>query len=333
MTRSEDALLRMAADVTGVPPTSVSEIARAMGACHASPRRFSTLNNDGSPLQLCETLTWRGSTTRLIADPHSAISDVRQRLASTCTTLRAVAEQAGAGDLADVLLATVRLNLPLPDELATCAAMNGGLAWIGAGLRDPGVALYVNAGWGRESDRWARVERWLGKTLPVTRSAAQIVPSLATTSEVVSVGVEGVSPGCARVKVYVRLKRVVSLDRLGVAGFEDAGLARCLLHLVGERRLPRAGLTLCVGFSCADGAHADVKIDVCGHCVGRPSGEWVETVGTLASLLGAEQSSFVTMPNLEDAEVALVGVGVDRSGRRKLNIYMKARGRGRCATC
>jgi hypothetical protein len=69
------------------------------------------------------------------------------------------------------------------------------------------------------------------------------------------------------------------------------------------------------------GALADVKLDVCGHCLPYGSEEWRLRIASLAATLG------VAAPPLGDVlgegEVAFAGGAVDVHGEARLNVYMK----------
>jgi hypothetical protein len=92
---------------------------------------------------------------------------------------------------------------------------------------------------------------------------------------------------------------------------------------MGESALPPSGLVLSAGFSVADGTLADVKIDLCAHCLPRSPRAWLR-------LLEECRHDFDLAPigvgnGLLDGccEVAFVGFGLDGMAARRLNLYLK----------
>jgi len=114
---------------------------------------------------------------------------------------------------------------------------------------------------------------------------------------------------------------------LGVAPLENPHLGEFLRHATDDRDILSSGLTFCVGFSTASGELEDAKVDVCAHCVRRTADEWLDTIGpwTGQTLLAPLCDELLAKHR---CEVALVGMGIDRRGRHRVNLYLKpAQGR------
>jgi hypothetical protein len=122
------------------------------------PLHGSRLNDDGTPFQIGLAVAGAGARLQLVADvgPLSAGNAERAAAARRCLTalaheLRATAWVSHVSDVLDELA-----PLDDPDLLADEA----GPAWIGVSFargRSASLKLYVNARWGPEAARWARL--------------------------------------------------------------------------------------------------------------------------------------------------------------------------------
>src|SRR6516164_4124615 len=111
-------LARLAAELSGV---SLDEVERRVELLVAPlqsgdrpPRFHSTLNNDGSPLQLCIGSSERKGTLRLIGDPGCFVDSARERLqlGRECfARLLVAADAGGVRSVCDRLLSGL-----LPDD-------------------------------------------------------------------------------------------------------------------------------------------------------------------------------------------------------------------------
>ncbi|HEX2079688.1 MAG TPA: hypothetical protein VHG08_18375, partial [Longimicrobium sp.] len=279
------------------------------------PRR-SRLNNDGSFLQVCVSLAPGGAGVRLLGDPGVHLAGAG-RLDAACRALRAAGERGGAASLAALAESAARRFVD-----AQTAALESGPAWLACGLGTPGVALYLTARRANPAEGWARVEDWFRGLLPDAAGAHALVDALRAHAVPASVGIEGTSPDRARAKLYWRLRMPLPLAALDVGPEAEAAFAEFLRRTVDGGSIPRAGLVFSAGFSLADGARADVKVDVCAHCTPRAPEAWAGRIGELAAAFG---TAALPMDDVARgrAAVAFVGLGMTRTGGARLNLYFK----------
>lgn len=277
----------------------------------------SELNGDGTPLQFCWSSSSRGGRLRVVADPVSELGEPRVRFAAARATLARIAREKMSPQLAEQSMSAVAA---LVDE-TLIERYRRGFLWIGASPRDPGAAFYVDLAPPGAAAAWERVARWLSSTLPDATAAASVVRNLQPLARAASAGIEGHTLADARAKIYFRLRSAVPLARLGIAPMCDRRIVAALEWLVGREPASLSGLVLAVGFSLETGAIADAKLDICGHCVPMPAGEWRTRIAGLARAAGVAEPPLG--PLLEEGEVAFAGVGVDVLGEARLNVYVK----------
>lgn len=314
-------LLELAASLTGRSQNDIVRQAASMlgpSASQAGPWR-STLNNDGSPLQLCIGLQVDATPiVRLLADPAAKTSDLRQRKQELGQAVHGLLEQR-APDLRPACHALMERMLPA-DTLARAALPTGG-AWLASNLSGPGMALYVSTKWGDPAARWRRAQHWLGSLIP---------DRLARHTQLISAGIEGSSANNARVKLYWRVGNKAALADLGLSLAESVEV-RDFLHLViGDRHIPRSAIVGSVGMSFAGVAAeatpnnkpGDIKLDVCAHCVQRPSEQWLTIIDLCCRRYGL--TSCPQVNSLDGlGELAFIGLGLDQTHRPRLNLYLK----------
>lgn len=322
-----DRLLRRGAAWAGRPPRDVVKLGNrllAEPAAAVDRGGWSALHGDGTPVEVCLVSTVDGTDVRLVVDPAWRHAEPDRRLAASRRSLAEALEAGGARALAPICDALVASWLPA--DVHSLRRWTRGAFWLGVGLTSPGVAIYVDAeplgdsGWDAAAD-------WLGRALPTPEHARHDLDGLVAHTRLASVGVEGVGPGRLRVKLYTRLRRPVALETLGGL-LRDPVFGAFLGHVVGARSMSLSGLVLGLGWDGADGRLRDVKLDLCGHCLPRPPHEWSRLLGELADGLGVALPP--AGPALADgtAEVAFLGLGLDRAGRHRLNVYLKPPGLG-----
>ena len=279
----------------------------------------STLNNDGSPLQVCVTALESRRVVRLIIDPCSGV-DASARFSGLAGALTRVLPAVGASSLRPAVDQVLEAMLP---QSRDDSALDAGLCWLAAGLG--GAAVYVNTNWGRAQDRWDDASQWLRSVLPRDDIARRVLDALRRHSVLVSVGLEGRTPRDARPKCYWRLIRPISIGAMGHPMFESAVFAE-FFHLLGaDERLPLSGLVWSTGFSVTDGAARDVKVDVCGHCLTRSPDAWSHIVERCCYENHAAALPLADGLARRRGEVAFLGLGVTTGGgERRVNVYLKA---------
>lgn len=311
-------LLELATNLTGRPQDEIAEQAVNLlgpSASQAGPWR-STLNNDGSPLQLCIGLhAGTAPVVRLLADPAAKTNDIRQRQQQVAQAVQAILQQQAP----DMHLACQTLmEHMLPADMLARAALPTGGAWLATNLSGPGMALYVSTKWGDPAARWQRAQHWLG---------GLILDRLAHHAQLVSAGIEGNSAATARAKLYWRVGNKAALADLGLSLAESAEVRDFLRLVIGTRHIPRSAVVGSIGMPLASAAaeemSGNIKLDVCAHCVQRPSEEWLTIIAQCCQRYGLtpchQLNSLAAL-----GELAFIGLGLDQACQPRLNIYLKS---------
>lgn len=319
--------IRSAALLSGAAEERIDGLCTRIGIPRDPADWRSTLNNDGSPIQICLGLRPgnAGPNTRLIIDPHRGARDAPSRRRQSQDAL---ARLAGwfAPDVAT--LCTSALEHMAPSGRGIPYLRDGGDAWLAAGIGGRGVAIYATARWGDPASRWARALAWLADLSPAATQAAKTLAKLAEHSILISVGVEGSCADDARAKFYWRPKGSAPLSGLGVALLTHEALPAFLSDATERMATPVSAIVGSVGVSVATGALADVKLDLCGHCVPRSRNDWAQRIDRLASRHGLTAPPFMALARDAPIEIAFVGLGIDRDLQPRLNIYLKPIVRG-----
>lgn len=282
--------------------------------------RLSTLNNDGSPIQVCVTIGAQGRRVRLLMDPASDETCPVRRLERARTALRRVLALGPDPTLPDVIEHYLGACLPGAHEVR--AYLPSGALWVAWDVRLQGFAAYVSARWGSIASRWLRVRAWLAQV--AGPGAAEALEPLQWQTDVASVGLEGDSSDNLSAKVYFRLRGPTPLFELSLAPFVDTRVQRFLAVAIGDHAVRRSGLVFSVSVDISSGRLTGGKIDVCAHCTPRGRQEWVALVERLAAEFDLVDAG-VREPLLEGkAEVAFLGFGIDSYGFCRLNVYLKA---------
>ena len=321
----QPSLRRLLALATRLAGTSQEETERLaallVGTLHKGPWN-STLNNDGSPVQVCVTQAQAHSqpAVRLIADPAAGIVNIKDRYERAGKVSREVRHSHGPGmqSFCDSLVEGM-----LPVDAARRATVPGAGVWIAADLSGKGLALYTTAKWETVEKRWARARRWLKDILPETTVADGVVDSLSSRTVLVSACVEGATPGTANAKLYWRIEGPTPLDALGIPLIANPMVSEFLSLVIENRRIPRKGILVSVGFHVGSGGLSGVKFDICGHCVNRTPADWTHVLQRWAAhhevaCLPEDYSAL-----LEAAELAFIGLGLDVDAKPRLNVYLK----------
>ncbi len=309
-------LLALAADLTGQSLPEVEQLAAAMQL--PVQAGGSTLNNDGSSLQLSVGLSTAGTPPhlRLLVDPASPTESGRaERALSSVLTSHAPELRS---------LCTTILADWLPRPLAERAALPGEGAWLAASLAGRGLALYVTTRWGPSAQRWARAARWLRTLLPERGGeSAPMLERMAGCATLVSAGIEGSSLQQTRIKLYWRLKPGAALMNMGLPLLYSPTMVDFLTQVVAERQIVPGAIVGSIGFHLDSGALSDVKLDVCGHCVTRDWAEWLPIVRDCVSRFNLAAWPLDLTQLQSHAELAFIGLGLARGHSPRLNVYLK----------
>ena len=101
---------------------------------HSRTACRSSLNNDGSPLQLCITSSSRGCSSRLIGDPGafaSTISERIERSRDAVLGLSAASRSATFDSLTNRILRMI-----VPENCTQIAEPDAGIMWLATGMHE-----------------------------------------------------------------------------------------------------------------------------------------------------------------------------------------------------
>jgi hypothetical protein len=292
------------------------------GAEHLPPARQSGLNPDGVPLQLCVSSRPGGSAHVLIGDPAAHIAHLGQRQQAAVDCARALVRRFGVEPIAPAVEATIAYMLP--GDAAGRAASPMGVLWLAAGVEQPSFALYAGAAWpGDPAAGWRRVSRWLAAVLDEPAQALNATMRLRDIARPESACIEGTHASTARVKIYFRLTRASADGALAVLALDDDRVHTFVEDVVGARDLPLSALVFSMSFDLATGAWRDAKLDICVHCVRRPRREWQGLLEQAQRSPGVDTNAAMAMLDAPGLELACIGIGLDRYGQPRVNVYGK----------
>ena len=315
MSGSEEKLLKWIGLLSGAP-ADVDRLGGAMFAGSAWGRLHayrSTLNNDGSPLQVCITYCSSGRHIRIIGDLLSSLDEAGRVLSDVFVLCR-------SHSLNSIYRHMLSHTLPVNEQQDH---LQGGLFWLAAGL-EGGTALYANTRWGLAADRWNDAVDWLEFILPDPHPSNRIIQTLRKHAVLASLGLEGRTPADARAKLYWRLLAPTSFAQMHVPFLDHEAFANFLDLLASQQSVPLSGVVFSVGFSLSNGALCDAKIDLCAHCLPKPPKLWVQLLDECCKNHRLHRLDIGEGILSRQCDVAVVGFGVDSRCDPRLNVYLKA---------
>lgn len=323
------ALLETVAGLADCNPSKVAELLRTGDVClsgKAAGGKASSLNNDGTPVQVAVATGAGARLVRLLMDPADRELDPVCRCERALAAAGRLLEPLGRPELGAAFEAALRAALPSEEEAWTW--LGRGAIWLAADLDGRGVGAYVSARWGAPAQRWDRVLAWLGEQ---SRAASETLRPLVSVAEPASVGLEAGSAAGLRVKVYFRLRRPRQLHRLGLPGFDHPALEQFLCSVVRDRTIGLSGLVLSVSTAVRSGG-ISAKVDLCGHCLRHSNSEWAEIIAELARRFALPDPAVEAVLLANQGEMAFVGFSPSPDGEHRLNCYLKAPAREPCET-
>jgi hypothetical protein len=309
--------------------TSVGE-AEALGALllalppdqHSRVVCKSSLNNDGSPLQLCMTSLSRGCSARLIGDPGCFVPTIGERIERSRDAVLRLGAASGYASF-DVVANHV-LRMIVPENSAQVAESSAGIMWLASAMRERSAAAYINAKWGSAAADWVRARFCLQSILPHAGDAEHFIQQLEPKARLASVGVETTSSQDMRLKVYWRLATPTLLSTLDIPLLHHPVLHRFIATVVSEQRMSLTGLVFSAGFLLSTGELEDVKVDLCAHCLPKPLNRWLALVDEVTEQNGLSTMALRTCRGGSRLDPVFLGLGVNRSNQARMNFYLKS---------
>lgn len=315
------ALLETAAALADCDPSTVAGLLRTGDVCLSGEvpgGGASSLNNDGTPVQIAVVTGAGARLVRLLMDPAHRAPDSARRCERALAAARRLLEPLGEPAWGAAFEAALRAALPSKDEVR--AWLSRGAIWLAADLAGRGVGAYVSARWGAPAQRWDRTLAWLGEK---NAAASETLRHLVSAAEPASVGLEAGAAAGLRLKVYFRLRRPQRLDRLGLPGFDHPALEKFLHAVLRDRTIGLSGLVLCVSSAVGSPRMAS-KVDLCGHCLRYSNSEWAEIIGELARRFALADPALEAVLLANQGEMAFIGFSPSPDGAHRLNCYLKA---------
>ncbi len=235
------------------------------------PPRRSTLNVDGTPIQMSVTL--RGSATRLqfLGDVAAPGLSSAERQAAGRVALRRISKLFRADHVLPRIEQIVDRIAP-PDD-AELLAEPGGAFWLGADFGAacaPKLKVYINARWGPQHLRWARLAEfadWFGAGQQWREIRARVPLGLAPLGVALGARADGAIAGRTYLSGYGQDWPAL---RALAATFGGFPFERQLQHfgrtvLGDDYGYPTRSVVCSFGVGAAR-RFADIKIELCGHC-------------------------------------------------------------------
>ncbi len=282
----------------------------------------SSLNSDGSPLQLClsgSNSGWRG---RLLGDPASLLANPVERAHASRPALEASLSHTRSEALAPLCRATWSLLLPADDE--GLERHVEGVIWLGGGIGTPGLAVYFDATRGTEDERWTRVDHWLAELVHAPGFARATLSTLRSSADLMCAGLEGTEPSNARAKVYWRLRAPTPLSASGIELLSDSRMLEWLSMTLGDFAVSPIGIVFSVGFSVRTGDLLDAKIDLCCHCIPVGLDRWQALFVRYTARFGLAPLDLRMLQLERGTALSYVGFGLDRDRTSRINLYLRA---------
>jgi hypothetical protein len=290
------------------------------------PGGYSGLNGDGSPLQLCVSLSLENAKCRLIADPASDDSGPRTRYDRARTVLRTA------------LLATNTLSLqdPINELLAALGPQNEahtddfthGVFWLGAAAEQSGIAIYVDMSVYPVADAWERTLSWLASHLKTFKASVRAIDALHRIQpycRLSSAGIEGYDREHFRYKLYIRGIQHLPEGIMGsiLPSLSELEKCGCFHILMGNAGLSSEGILYNIGIDSITNEIFDFKIDLSGSILSTNTDTPGSIIDRCSNALGVHVANLDSLIEGYGLKVSFVGIGIDICSHRRVNVYLK----------
>jgi hypothetical protein len=301
------------------------------------PPNYSRINHDGTPIQYAVTLGPSHHTLQFLSEAGSlsVTSAERMRVNRECITT--VAQRLHADEA--LLSVTPLLDVLAPDTNVDLLADPGGAYWVGVAFstaRGPHLKIYINARWGKEQDRWARLSRFAAhfdKSAQWGNIAGRLAPDLQPLGTAITL--QGGQPPTGRIYLSAYGKHMPFYEKLaevygGTSFMRQLGsFGRCVL---GDDYVYPTQTAVC-SFGLGDNPMPDFKFELCAHCLFTSDVEAAARLRDWFEVTHLDTTDYWDMLNilsegrLSDKAPDLhcyVGVGMQR-GAPYATIYLKPR--------
>jgi hypothetical protein len=236
------------------------------------PAMFSRINYDGTPFQFGVTLRPGSRTLQFLGEVGEPGLSSAERIRLNRVCIRRLAGVTHAGAALAALENLLDAMAPPTDQLLL--ADPAGAFWIGMGFasaaRQPQVRVYINAKWGGEPDRWARLRHfaaYFDSAESWRRLEDRLAPDLQPLGTAVTL--DGEQPPSGRIYLSAYGKRLTFYADLARQVADDSlaqtvlAFAECLL---GADSAYPTQTSVC-SFGVTNGPVGDFKVELCAHCL------------------------------------------------------------------
>jgi len=234
------------------------------------PLHPSRLNADGTPFQLSLTLDGSSPALQFLTEVGSLAATNAERLAAARDAIDELAQLFGA----ESSLPRVRalLDEAAPPDDRDLLADEAGALWLGAAFAPggrTGLKVYVNAKWGEEGARRARLATFAaGVGVEAEWRAVEALTRGDLEPLGVSLSVIAGSQPTARIYLSGYGRRFADYEALARecagAGFDDC--LRSYGKTLLAENYDRPTRSAVWSFGTSGGSLSDVKLELCGHC-------------------------------------------------------------------
>jgi hypothetical protein len=234
------------------------------------PLRPSRVNADGTPFQLSLALGASGARLQFLSDTGAAGQSNARRLASDRARIWELAQLFGAQQALSSIESLVEQLAPSTDH--ALLTDHAGPTWIGAGFsprHPPSFKVYINAKWGEQTTRWARLHAF-ARRFGLSDDWRALREMLDGDLEPLGVAlvVSARAPVTGRIYLSGYGKPFAYLEALGRAfggsAFEEQLRRYGRTVLRDDYRYPTRSVVCSLGIG--ERRTTDFKVELCGHC-------------------------------------------------------------------
>lgn len=305
---------------------------------HRFPK-FSTLNNDGTPIQFSVSLGGMKGGLRFLGEIGNLDTNIIQRKKFTCNRLKEILQLLNLSENEDTIFPI--LDEILPNRNKEFRNNTGGAMWIGFRFHqnsDPLLKIYANLKWGNieesKNNFFKTIEQY-GFSKSWVKKIVNYLSNINTNWNPLGVAFTLGKKGILETALYMRsyTKTFTKYEKLiNELGFEIPYklVNRFKDELIGNTiGFPSGSLVLSYGMSKE---LISMKIEACCHCIFPNDWNGKRTCSRLLNEAGFESATYESLldvlseGNLSKSETnyhCFIGFGVDNSSRNRINIYLK----------
>jgi len=310
----------------GIPIKKVQSFAGTLldlsDAAFSGSPGCSGLNADQAPVQLCITLAPEGARFRLIADPASDDVVHSHRYLRAKSALRKTMELTrtqGMGVLVEDLLTVFG-----PQSDSHLESFTHGVFWLAASVGEGGIAVYLDTSVYSIDTAWDKTEQWFCSIMEQKKVAAMIA-TIRPYCWLSSLGVEGYDRYRSRLKLYIHAYKALPASFFGdlFPPLSILGTSGCFRLIMGDVGLSPEDIFYNIGVHTVSGEIVDAKIDIPGTVLKLVPEKAEQVVDSCCKALNIQRLPLNALLKEYNLAVSFIGVGVNRDGEPRLNIYLK----------